>query len=271
MIKRIVIQTSNQIDSQHKSAAAIPIFFRQNPKDFQMSDDVFNHYSLRCQLPIIFFLGFGQLSAFWFLNRGSGVLMNSRQPLITTIRQTFNLFRQLSLAVFVKRKIVSRSLRKSRVNNPFGFQTSPNLSFYRMPFFLARIISLLFFLGRSIGLSTTSTTTTSMSVSKSGRRLSGTENSFDCDKIFSTLVIMRETLDSLIPQLIPMWNWVRYSRQYSKATKTWSSMTSLGFLPSLKNWEVDFSLTNWHIFSKVSFSTPQYRLKSGADSFFSFS
>lgn len=43
MIQFKIIQTGNQIETQSKTTAAIPIFFRHNPKYLQMSNHVFNH------------------------------------------------------------------------------------------------------------------------------------------------------------------------------------------------------------------------------------
>jgi len=179
MVKCIIIQSSNQINSQYKSSSAIPIPLCQNAKDFQMPNDVFYHHPLFCQLFVELLLFFCQFAAFRFLYRYPRIFVQIKQSLITTIGKAFNLIGQCGFAVFVKRKIVSRSFGKPRVNDLFGLFASPHLCFYRVPLFLARIISLLFFFGRSIGDSTTSTTTTSISGDKSGRRLPGKVNSLD--------------------------------------------------------------------------------------------
>ena len=110
MIKCKVIQSGNQIDSQHKSATAIPIPLRQNPKDFQMPDDVFDYHSLFCQLLVELLLFFGQLTAFRLFYRCPRVLVPVEQALITGVRQAFNFFWQIRFAVFVERKVVSCAL-----------------------------------------------------------------------------------------------------------------------------------------------------------------
>ncbi len=161
MNKGIIIQSGNQIDSQHKPSAAIAVSFRQYPKDFQMPNNVFDNHALGCQLPVELFLFLAQFAAFRLFERCPRVFVQCEQALITAVAQTLDRLRQISFAVFEKRKIVSRSFGKTGVNNLPGFQASPHLGFYGVPLFLARIISLLFFFdGRSIGDSTTSTTMT---------------------------------------------------------------------------------------------------------------
>jgi len=64
MFNCIVIQSSNQIHAQHKPPAPILIPLGQNPKDFQMADDVFDHHALRCQGFVMGFLLISQLAAF---------------------------------------------------------------------------------------------------------------------------------------------------------------------------------------------------------------
>jgi len=236
-----------------------------------MPNNMLNHHALFCQLLVELFLFSSQFAAFRFLEWYPRVFVQIKQSLITAVRQTLDFSRQIRFAMFIKRKIVPCAFGKSRVNNPLGLFASPHLRFYRVPLFLAGIISLLFFFGRSTGDSATSMTTTSNSAAKSGRRFAGKANSFELIKMSSTLVMMRDTADSLIPQLVPMWNIVRYSRQYSKVNRIWSSGKSFGGLPLIRKRLVDFSLTSSHIFSKVRRSTPQYRLKLAAESFFSFS
>ena len=103
MIKCKVIQSGNQIDSQHKSATAIPIPLCQDPKDFQMPDDMFDHYSLRCQLLVELLLFLCQLSAFQLFERCPRVFVPIEQALITTVGKAFHFFWQVRFALLVKR------------------------------------------------------------------------------------------------------------------------------------------------------------------------
>ncbi len=233
----IIIQSGYQIDPQHKAAAAISVAFAQDAKDFQMSDDVFNYHALACQPPVKSFLLGGQLAAFRLLERYPRVFVQSRQSLITAVAQTLDRFRQFRFAVFVKREIVSCPLTKARVRDAARSLTNPHLSFYRVPLLPARIIPFLFFFdGLSIGDSATSTTTTSISSGKSAALLPGKANSLESVKISSTRATMRETADPEMPQLVPEWNIVRYSRRYSSVNNTWSSIVNFGGLPLISRW-----------------------------------
>lgn len=267
----IIIQSGNQIDPQHKSSAAVSIASAQDAEDFQMPNDVFNNHSFLCQLTIKGFFFFTQRAAFRLFDRRAHKSVKLCQTLITTVRQAFGFFRQSRFAVLVKRKIVPCAFGKSRINDSAGAFANSQLRFYRVPLFLARIVAFLFFLGRSISHSATSTTTISTSSSPEGKRLPGKVNSPASVKISSTRVMMRETADSEIPQVSPKWNIVRYSRQYSKVKRTWSSVCSFGGLPAISRCKLDLRDTTSHILSKVFLSTPQYRLKSAAERFFSFS
>jgi len=61
---------------------------------------------------------------------------------------------------------------------------------------------------------------------------------------------MRETVDSDIPQLVAMWNIVRYSRKYSKLNNTWSSTTSFAGLPETNRCRRRFAANNLAHFVK---------------------
>jgi hypothetical protein len=67
MFKSVIIQSSNQIHSQHKSSAAVAVFARHNAKDFQMSNNVFNYHARSCQLFVELFLFGVDLPPFGFL------------------------------------------------------------------------------------------------------------------------------------------------------------------------------------------------------------
>ncbi len=271
MSKGIIIQSGNQINAQHQTSPLIPILPGKYPKDFQMPNHIFNQHPLPCQLLVRRLLRNGQFSAFWLFERRSTLLVQLPNTLITGIRQTFGFLRQAHFTCFIERKVVSRSFGKSRVQNAPGAFADANLCFHGVPLFLARIIAALFLFGRSTAVSTTSTTTTSTSGGRFSRRLTGKWNSCARLKIFSTRVIMRETVDSDIPQLLAMWNIVRYSRKYSKVNNTWSQATSFAGLPETNLCAANLWRTIPHILSKVFRPTPQYRLKSVLESSFSFS
>ena len=172
-----------------------------------MSNNMFDYYSLARQPLVELFLFSSQLAAFRLLKRCPRIFVQGEQTLITAVRQTFDCFRQIRFGVFIQRKIVSCSLCKSGVNNAARPSANSDLSFYRVPLFLARIVAFLFFFrGRSIGDSATSTTTTSTSGDQSAIRLPGRANSPESVKMSSTRVIMSDTDASLISQLVPIWN-----------------------------------------------------------------
>jgi len=129
MVKSIIIQSGNQIHAQNKSSAAIAIFARQNPKDFQMPNDMFNHHALFCQLLVELFLLFGQTAALRLLKRCSGFFVQIKQALITAVRQAFNFCGQTRFAALVKRKVMSCTLGKSGVNNALCLLTGAFVAF----------------------------------------------------------------------------------------------------------------------------------------------
>lgn len=88
MFKRIIVESDNQIHPQHQASPPIPIPFTQYPKDFQMSNHIFNQNSLRCQLLVRRFLPGGQLTAFRLFGWRSALFVQSLNALITGIRQT---------------------------------------------------------------------------------------------------------------------------------------------------------------------------------------
>src|SRR5215203_543339 len=225
MIQFKVIQSGNQVETQSKSATAIPVFFRDYPKYLQIANHVFNDDSFSRQLPICSFLFFRQLRSFGFFGRCLTVFVFLFQTLITGIAQAFNLFPQSQPALFEKFKIVRFAFRLTGAKNLPRLFINHDLRLYRVPLFLARIISALFFFGRSIIVSVASTTITSKifplvcktflpGKRKSGQRL----------RISSILRIIRHTVGSLKFQELAIWNCVRYSRQYSKVSNTWSSI-----------------------------------------------
>ena len=74
----------------------------------------------------------------------------------------------------------------------------------------------------------------------------------------SILLIVRQTVASLMPYEPAIWNCVRYSRQYIKVISNWSACLNLGGQPKFGNPRLRTS----SILSKISCFTPVSRLKS---------
>src|SRR5215210_843166 len=272
MLQTVIVDSGNQIEAQTEPLAPIPIPLCQNPKYLQISENMFNHNSHPPDFTIAGFFFFRQLSAFRLFLWRSTIPVQFLQSLVTFIAQFENFFRQLDPTLFVKLEIVDRSRSVCRRHNLFRFYVRNDLRLDGVPLFLPTVVSLLFFLGRSIGVSPTSTTTISKARSFCLRTfLPGIRNSGQSFKISSTDWMIRQTVLSDKPQGVAMWNCVRYSRQYSKVKRTWFGTDSFGGLPATRRRDFIFSATRWHIFSKVFFFTPQYRLNCVAERSFSFS
>ncbi len=117
-----------------------------------MPNHVFNQNSLPCQLLVRRFLPGGQFSAFRLFGWRAALFVQLPDALITGIRQTDGFLRESHFTCFVKRKIVSRSFGKNRVQNAPRAFTNSNLCFHGVPLLFPRIISPLFFFGRSTAL-----------------------------------------------------------------------------------------------------------------------
>src|SRR5215213_10251282 len=125
--------------------------------------------------------------------------------------------------------------RVGGANNLPGAPLDNYLTLQGVPLLFATVIGFLLFFGRSTGVSATSTTTNSISWSASWSIfLPGSLNARLFVKMSSTLRMTRQTFDSCRPQLVARWKSVRYSRQYSKVNRTWSSTVSLGGRPDLR-------------------------------------
>ncbi len=203
MIQFKIIQSGNQIESQSEAATAIPVFFRHDPKYLQMPDHVFHHDSFSCQFAVFSLLLFAQLSAFRFLSRCLRVFVFACQALITAVCQTFDPVIHLQLALLEQFKIVRFPACLSGANNAPRFLVNDYLRLYRVPLALSRIISFLFFFGRSITVSVASTTITSKIFSLICKTfLPGRRKSSHFFKISSILRIIRHTVGSLNPHAL---------------------------------------------------------------------
>src|SRR5215212_7836837 len=113
-----------------------------------------------------------------------------------------------------------------------GAPVDNDLALYGVTLLFAAVVGFLLFFGRSIGVSATSTTTNSISWSEGCNTfLPGSLNARLLVRMSSTRLMTRHTFDSWRPQLVARWKSVRYSRQYSKVNRTWSSTVSLGGRP----------------------------------------
>src|SRR5215203_1672609 len=147
--------------------------------------------------------------------------MQFRDALIAAVGRQLKALVQLQSAAFVKSKVMSRAATVRRADDLSGAPIDDHLAFQGVPLLLAAVVGSLLFFGRSTGVSATSTTMNSISWSANCNFfLPGRVKAFDLVKISSTLLMVRQTLDSWMPQLRAMWKKVRYSRQYSRVIKT---------------------------------------------------
>ena len=263
----VIIQSGDQGEPQPETATAIAIPFGHDAKDFQMPDYVLDHDSTARELPIFSLLFGGQFASFRLFRWCLRVFVFFVQALIARISKNTNVFGKRKFCFFEHRQIVRFAVSLRRANNLASRFINDNLRFYRVPLFLARIVSLLFFFGRSIGVSVTSTMTNSKLFSLSRKTfLPGNFKSRQFLSRFSIFSMVRETVASDNCQRLARWNWVGYSRQYSSVSKTWSVTANLHGLPDFFCTRRSSSWTNSQILTKVSGLTPQYRLNSSGES-----
>src|SRR5215218_6057366 len=93
-----------------------------------------------------------------------------------------------------------------RTNDLARATVDDHLAFQGVSLLLATVVGFLLFFGRSIGVSATSTTMNSISWSANCNFfLPGRVKAFDLVKISSTRRMVRQTLDSWMPQLRARW------------------------------------------------------------------
>ena len=176
-----------------------------------MTNHVLHQHPLPRQLPVGAALLLAQRFAFRLLERCLRVFVYLLQALITGIAKYANVFGNLKSGLFEHREIVRFPISLSSANDPTSRLVNDNLRFYRVPLFLARIISALFFFGRSIGVSVTSTMTNSKVFSLSRNTfLPGSFKWLQFLSRFSILTMVRETVASDSCQRLARWNWVGY-------------------------------------------------------------
>lgn len=190
------MQTGNQIESQSESFSTMPVKFAQNPKDFQSPDDVFNFHPFACQFSIDFLFLFFQLMQFAVLQWQNHNSRLALQPPISQIGTHLHGFAKLYATRLKQFVIVRFAFPEKRRHNSFRFFVNHTLRFQRVPLFLARIKLTLFFFGRSIKPSVTSTIVYLSESSANSCFLPGKANLPDLIKISSIRRTSRETFDS---------------------------------------------------------------------------
>ena len=121
--------------------------------------------------------------------------------LIACVPHTERVCGQSRAVCFEQRQIVDSSGAKGSRQDFSAGQVCQDLGFYRVTFLFPTVVISLLFLGRSIGDSLASTTTTSKTVFVSVRDfLPGRVNLPDCIRAFSTRLMVRQTVGSLIPK-----------------------------------------------------------------------
>lgn len=139
------------------SFSSVSIPFAHDFESFDFCVDVFNDDSFLRQLAVERFLFHRQRVIFACFVRDSAVFVQLQQPLITTVGQQQNPAKDRPNRRFENLKIMHGPFVLGGAENFLRFDVDDDLRFYRMPFFFAGIPVFLFFLGRSIGLSVTST------------------------------------------------------------------------------------------------------------------
>lgn len=190
------MQTCYQIKSQSKSFAAMPIAFAQYSKYLHSPNHIFNLDPFACQFPIQLSFGFCQLMQFAVFQWQNYFFRFTLQSPICQIIPQFHRLTKLHTAD-LKQFVVLRSTASEKCRGDFlALFINNQLCFQRVSLFLAAVKSALFFFGRSISRSVTSTIVYLIVSSISSRFLPGKENFPDLIKISSISRTSRETFDS---------------------------------------------------------------------------
>ena len=167
--------------------SAVSILIRHNFEYLDFCVDVLNEHSFTRNAPVFCFFFLGEFTAFRFLFRRFAVLVNFGNTLITAVHLRFYAFKNTPAdCVFVQLEIMRFSAIFRDANDFFRLFIDDNLGFYGMLFLFPGIPLTLFFLGRSIGHSITSTRITSMLSSSSNIFFPGNLNLASFTSVFST-------------------------------------------------------------------------------------
>jgi len=151
---------TDECHAEFVPSAAVTIAIRHNPENLDLPIHMLNDNPLPRQPAIKPLLFHRQWSILSLLERNLTVLMKRRKPLITTVRLHLHVSTHRTAQTgFVKGKIMNTPRRLLNKKNQMRLQIDHDLRLYSMTLLLAGIVFLLFFFGRSIGLSVTSTAT----------------------------------------------------------------------------------------------------------------
>jgi hypothetical protein len=117
-------------------------------------------YPLLCQLPISRFVFISQRFVLTAFCRYLAVAMHLLHSLITAVQLCPGLFIERQLTFFKHFEVMRFTLVMSDAQNALCLPGYYQLYFQGMPLLFARIVLLLLFLGRSMGISVASMTTT---------------------------------------------------------------------------------------------------------------
>jgi hypothetical protein len=189
------MQTGYQVESQSESLSAVTIAFAQNPKDFQPSNNIFDLHALACQLPIRLLFAARQLMQFAVFLRQNHIQRFGLQTPISQIGAQFQVLAKSNAALLKQFVIVVAAFAEKCCRDLLAFFFNDELRFQTVPLFLAAVKGALFFFGRSISLSVTSTIVYLIESPSSSRFLPGKENLPDLIKISSTRRTIRDTFE----------------------------------------------------------------------------
>ena len=149
---------TNEIHSQQVPFAAVAIPFAHDFEGFDLGIDVFNDNAFARQCTVKRLLLCRQRTIFAFFVRNLTVRVVRQQSLIAAVGQQQNSPNNRCLDHhFEQLEIMYGALFLGGTENLPCFGVNNDLRLYPVPLFLAGVPFFLFFLGRSIGLSVTST------------------------------------------------------------------------------------------------------------------
>ncbi len=134
------------------------------------------------------------------LGRNAAVGMQFMDAQIAAVGQAKGFRRQRNFTLFEQAKIMQIAIAKRGAHDFLVAQIDRHLGFLRVAPFLAAVVLALFFFGRSMGCSVTSTMITSKTVSLGCKDfLPGRRNWPESSSAFSTFAMVRQTVASLTP------------------------------------------------------------------------
>jgi len=143
-----------------KTFSSVSVRIGKYPEDFECSDEVFYNYSVCSQAMIMLLLFFGQRLCFAaFKGQLSGSRIKLLDALITTVYLQLVYSVQLYLTFFKHPEVMLSAFVYCGADYLFGLTTDHQLALECMSLLFTTVVEPLFFLGRSMGCSLTSTIT----------------------------------------------------------------------------------------------------------------